>query len=720
MAQAPSAADTAAVADSLWQMEMAPVVVTATRAERQADEVSVPVSVIGQEEIEAQGDARLTDLLAAQPGLTINTDHGSGLQMRGLGPEYTLILLDGEPIIGRTAGTLDLDRLTTANVQRVEIVRGPTSSLYGSEALAGVVNLITQRPERKRGRTRGVRPERERGSAPGASPDGSGGEGGPPSRAQSGAVGAEVRSRYGTHGTVDLSARVHGTNGPWQGSAFVDRYRTGGYDLDSGSLSPTRPGYVDYTAQARGQYAATEATTLSLRGRFAAQAQEYTVGISDDGTAGDTPYTQSNERRDWNGAAEIEQQLGAGWTLTGTLYGAGYHTDESLRSDNDGSLRSESALDQYHGEAEAILRGAVGENHLLTIGAGTTVETIDADRKEGRRLGGFAFVQDEWSATDAFSLTGSVRLDGNSDYASRLSPKLAARYAPFDRLSLRGSVGSGYKAPAFRQLYLDFTNPQVGYTVLGATEVQSGLERLQEQGRIDEQFRSPSALGQPIDPETSWAFNVGVTATLWDGATLRLDAYHNEVDNLIDTEPVARKTNDQNVFTYVNRNEVFTRGVEARLTMRPLDGLHLQFGYDYLEAKDRQVLEDLEDGTVFRRVNGRDVQVAPEDYGGLPGRATHSGTVQVRYTIAPMDLTAGVQGTLRGRTAYADRNGNGIVDVDREYVEPRALWDVTLSKTVLDDYTLRVGGENLLDYTNPDRVSSLPGRRWFAEVQAQF
>ena len=702
-------ADTAAVADSLWQMEMAPVVVTATRAEQQADEVSVPVSVIDREEIEAQGDARLTDLLAAQPGLTINNDHGSGLQMRGLGPEYTLILLDGEPIIGRTAGTLDLDRLTTANVQRVEIVRGPTSSLYGSEALAGVVNLITQSPER------------ERGSAPGASPDGAGGKRANASGTPSGTVGAEVRSRYGTHGTVDLSAQVHGTSGPWQGTAFVDRYRTGGYDLDGGSLSPTRPGYVDYTAQARGEYAATSTTTLSLRGRLATQGQTYTVGVdAESGTRGTVPYTQRNERLDWNVAPEIEQRLGAGWTLTGTLYGAGYHTDQSLRRKEDGTLRSATTLDQYHGEAETVLRGTLGTDHLLTVGAGTTVETIDADRKEGRRLGGFGFVQDEWSATDALSLTGSLRLDGNSDYASRLSPKLAARYAPLDRLSVRASVGSGYKAPAFRQLYLDFTNPQVGYTVLGATEAQDGLERLRGQGRIDEQFRSTSALGSPIDPETSWAFNVGLTATPWDGATLRLDAYHNEVSNLIDTEPVARKTNGQNVFTYVNRNEVFTRGVEVRLTMRPLDGLYLQFGYDYLEAKDRQKLEELEEGTVFRRVDGRDVQVSPDDYGGLPGRATHSGTVQVRYTIAPIDVTAGVQGTLRGRTAYADRNGNGIVDVDREYIEPRTLWDVTLSKTLLDDYTLRLGAENLLDYTNPDRVSSLSGRRWFAEVQAQF
>lgn len=136
-AQSPS--DSTAPTDSLWQLDLAPVVVTATRAERRAEEVGVPVSVIGRQEIESQGAARMTDLLANQPGLTINTDHGSGLQMRGLGPEYTLILVDGKPIVGRTAGTLDLDRLTTANVERVEIVRGPTSSLYGSDALAGVV-----------------------------------------------------------------------------------------------------------------------------------------------------------------------------------------------------------------------------------------------------------------------------------------------------------------------------------------------------------------------------------------------------------------------------------------------------------------------------------------------------------------------------------------------------------------------------------------------------
>ncbi len=438
VAQTASPADTTAPADSLWQMEMDRVVVTASRAERSADDVSVPVSMIEREEIESQGAARLTDLLANQPGLTIGSDHGSGLQIRGLDADYTLILVDGEPIIGRSAGTLDLDRLTTGNIERVEIVRGPTSSLYGSDALAGVVNLITASP----------------------------GEG----------LGGEVRSRYGTHGTVDLSARLEGTNGPWRGSVFVDRYRTGGYDLAPGTLSPTYPGYVDYTAQARGQYDASDRTTVSLKGRLAAQAQDYTVGISSSDASGEVPYTQTADRLDWNIAPEIEQQLGAGWTLTGTLYGAGYHTDQTLRHNQNGTVRSASTLDQYHGEAETVLRGTLGRRHLLTVGAGATVETIDADRKTGQRIGGFGFVQDEWSPTEALDVTGSVRLDGNSDYASRLTPKLSVRYAFFDRLSVRGSVGSGYKAPAFRQLYLDFTNPQAGYSVLGVTEVEEGLQ----------------------------------------------------------------------------------------------------------------------------------------------------------------------------------------------------------------------------------------------------
>src|SRR5262245_48914753 len=87
------------------------VVITATRTPRSIKNVPVPVTVITQDKIERIGALRLNELLSEQAGLQIITDHGTGIQLQGLSADYILILIDGEPVIGRTAGTLDLSRL---------------------------------------------------------------------------------------------------------------------------------------------------------------------------------------------------------------------------------------------------------------------------------------------------------------------------------------------------------------------------------------------------------------------------------------------------------------------------------------------------------------------------------------------------------------------------------------------------------------------------------
>ncbi len=71
----------------------------------------------------------------------------TGVQMNGLGPDYTMILIDGQPMVGRVAGVLDLDRVSVGNIERIEVVKGPMSSMFGSEALAGVINIITATPD---------------------------------------------------------------------------------------------------------------------------------------------------------------------------------------------------------------------------------------------------------------------------------------------------------------------------------------------------------------------------------------------------------------------------------------------------------------------------------------------------------------------------------------------------------------------------------------------
>src|SRR5690554_792883 len=108
--------------DSLRSETFAPIVVTATRTARVLEEVPVTTTVVTEEEIEARGALRLADLLAEQPGLAvIGGLGGAGLQMQGLDADYTLVLIDGEPVVGRTAGTLDLDRLAVTDVERVEV-----------------------------------------------------------------------------------------------------------------------------------------------------------------------------------------------------------------------------------------------------------------------------------------------------------------------------------------------------------------------------------------------------------------------------------------------------------------------------------------------------------------------------------------------------------------------------------------------------------------------
>ena len=94
------------------------VVVTASRTSKELEDVSVPVSVVDQEEIEMSGNLRLSDVLSEQLGLNLVSNHGTGIQLQGFNPEYTLILIDNQPVIGRSAGTLDLTRLAVGDIKQ--------------------------------------------------------------------------------------------------------------------------------------------------------------------------------------------------------------------------------------------------------------------------------------------------------------------------------------------------------------------------------------------------------------------------------------------------------------------------------------------------------------------------------------------------------------------------------------------------------------------------
>ena len=140
--------------DSVFSKSMDEIVITATRTERKLGNVAIPTQIVSKRIIQLSGSLRLNDILQEQTGLFITGGSGSnavgggvfgnGIQLQGLSPDHTMILLDGEPLIGRQGGVMDLSRFAIGNIKKIELVKGPSSSLYGSEAMGGVINIITE------------------------------------------------------------------------------------------------------------------------------------------------------------------------------------------------------------------------------------------------------------------------------------------------------------------------------------------------------------------------------------------------------------------------------------------------------------------------------------------------------------------------------------------------------------------------------------------------
>ncbi len=658
--------------DSMLYYEMPVVVVTATRGARSLRDVPISTEVMMAEEIEARGNVRLTDLLAEQAGIAIVHEFGAGVQMQGLSSDYVLILVDGEPVIGRSGGTLDLDRLTIRGLDRIEIVRGPSSSLYGSDALAGVINLITRDP-----------------STP---------------------FEAAVSAQFETHSTADLSLTGEFSQGPVSGSILLDRYSSDGYDLFEDRIGQTAPGFVDYTASGRIRVDASDRTRIRAAGRFGRLDQKDEIGLSFG--AGSAPTASIGERTEWNASAGIEQSVTDRIRVDGSAYFSRFISTTAL-------VEEDSRFAQLYGESEIKADFVVGSSHLVTAGVGGARESVEADRVVGGSQtaeAGFAYLQHQWSPSSKVNLVASGRLDHHTDYTDRVSPKFSVLYKTGRRLHLRGSVGSGFKAPTFQQRYLDFRNPIGGYSVFGASGVGSTLEQLEDEGEI-RRYLGTIDVGTALRPEHSWSFNFGADTYLSDQVEIRVNLFHNRIEDLIETVLIAEQTGGQQIFSYANLDRIRTQGVEINVGLSPVRPLRVDLGYQYLDTADLEVLDALKDGAVFKRVDGRDVRVTVGEYGGLFQRSRHSASINVRYVVKRLGFTASVRGTYRGRYGLFDRNGNLILDDDSEYVSGYTMWNVTATKDITSRVKVRAGARNLFNHTDPELIPALSGRLIFAGIE---
>lgn len=666
------------------------VVITATRTQKSIGDIPVPIQVISKKFIQQTGSQKLVDILQQQTGLVLADNplgqalqgypnpFGSGIQLQGLDPAYTLILMDGEPLTGRNAGILNLGRIAIGNIQQIEIVKGPATSLYGSDALAGVINIITEKPKTNS---------------------------------------ASIQVHRATNNTWGFTASGTLKNKNTAIQLFANRYSSNGYDLDKNIYGQTADPYRNYSFAAKLFYDINDNTQLQSSARLFTQRQFNNYMVY----SGAQPQTVdgSTNETDWSINNQLHHRFSRKINLISRFYVTGYQDNADVFLQKDRSLFDRSHLHQFLLKPELQLELGAKPNEQLIIGAGYNYETIDASRyASAKQLNAFyIFAQKEWLPLSNLNITVGARMDKHSLYKTQFSPKLAIAWKPVKKLTIIGSVGTGFKTPDFRQQFLSFTNSLVGYTLLGANELNNGLIQLKQQGQIDPSVDiNPYLTDHTLVPERSVGINIGFRYNPTKNTTINAAVFRNDINHLIDRYNLPfTKINNQSIYSYVNVNRVYTQGVEVSVSQKLIDLFTINAGYQYLDAKDKDVLDQLKENKIVKRdpVTYQSNYVKKSEYGGLFNRSKHSANLQLAYSNKQHWLSGSIRAIYRGRFGYSDVNGDNILDDDREYVKGYVLLNGSIGCSFRNGIGVQVGCDNILDHLDKDKLPNLSGRTFF-------
>lgn len=397
------------------------VVVTATRQQRRAEDSLASVEVLERADIERAGHSSLIEVLRAMPGVQVTANGGAGananVYIRGAEARHTLLLIDGVRVGSATSGAATFETIPLAMIERIEVLRGPASALYGSEAIGGVIQVFTRRGEA------GFHPE--------------------------------VYVGYGTDDTFKGSVTLAGG---------VDRLRyslTAGKERTDGFNSKRDPAY--WRSGARTSYWADDdgyrndmlsgALSLGFRERDE-------VGLS---------FTQSDARNRYDASAlryfdsyldkkarsvgvYMRNQLASGWTSTLRL---GQSEDKSLNKASSAAPSFFNTLqDQLMWQHDVDL--PLGHLLLAYEYVETKLDSSTAYREDSRRVNSALL---GWTADlDAHHLQLNARHDDNSQFGGKTTGMLAYGYDLAAGLRLRGSIATAFNAPTFNQLYWPMTS----------------------------------------------------------------------------------------------------------------------------------------------------------------------------------------------------------------------------------------------------------------------
>ncbi|HUG00780.1 MAG TPA: TonB-dependent receptor [Longimicrobiales bacterium] len=391
--------------------------ITVTALRMAVPRVAVPlnVSVVEGADLRARGVRSLAEALDDLPGITVVETGSFGgttsLFVRGGESDYTRVLIDGVPV-NSPGGGLDLAHLTVENVDRIEVVRGPSSVLYGSDAVAAVIEIHTR--------------------------EGSG----PPT--------VDARARAGSFGTVDVAASVAGGRGRLSYSASVSNFET------DGSLAFNNR-YRNTEVGARVGLGSGETGTLALSLRHS----DHDFHFPTDGAGVLADRNQFTAGARTVASLDAARALGP---LRAELSLGAHDTEEGIRDafDDEGdpeSLRTDDHARRLLADARGHLD--IGDRAVLTLGGLLERETLTTSLASESEFGPFESASDnERSARAAYgqvhatpfagaSVTGGLRRESNDAFGGFTTWRAGVVYAPARAVRLRASAGTGFKEPTF-------------------------------------------------------------------------------------------------------------------------------------------------------------------------------------------------------------------------------------------------------------------------------
>jgi outer membrane receptor for ferrienterochelin and colicins len=609
---------------SLLQLDQ--IVVTGTRTERFLKDTPVSTRVLGAQQLKASGGGDIGQALSELTGIVINENQFSAgvnaVEIQGFSSEHIQILLNGMKMIGRVNGQLDISQIPLSQVERVEIVKGAASTLYGSEAMGGVVNIITKKSKDKWN------------------------------------LGLDMKG--GSYGRLDGAVFANASLGNWRPELSLSYRRYNGYDLDDNTKAEDGTAFQKYHGRFSLNGKLNESAELNIESLMFQENHEIILNNDFMEKIGNIHRAVRIETKLKNIYSEANIKAGAEYSLYNHTY------DEVVRKS--GYLRKGSLTKERLAKADILFDFDI-DAHQLNGGYALESEWIESDRVSGRtretKLHNL-FLQDEWPISNLLTLLSGIRLDVHSAYGNQLSPKIAAMLSPSNRSRLRLSYAGGFRAPSFKELYLDYINTGVNYHVIGNPHLK---------------------------PEISKALQIDYE--LWNDNNyhLRLHFFYNQIQNLINYD-YSENLGGYGTYRAANLQGAQTWGADWDMEYFPYHWLNIKIGYSYLDSYNESRKEPL----AFR---SKDKVQAAVIYKLESGSNL---SMRGQYFGKKFDWNS------------EDENPNNET---KKWINGYALFHFNFNFPVWKGIKGDAGVRNITDYVNKTH-GPMPGREWYLGLGYQL